>query len=314
MRTAIFVDGKTFYGGWRERAQAQRIHFGRLVEWLIARAGGGTSTGVHYYTSIAPAPEGAPDSEHRLNTFLDMLEAQRGYRIHRYQRRIQSPTCDACGAPVRVWNDAEVELAMTADAVRLAALGAFDRAVFVSPSVNLFIAAEAIANLGRPVVVATWGVNVVAGRLRRAAFDVIDLNTGLTAFGTDPAAGPDPDSLAIDDDDVAPSLLRAFVEQLRAAQERFEAGYVGANYFVTRWRGADFDATAFEKRRALDRLVREGVIELYDAGSDKAIRLVAGASLVERTPAPNDDEEYDEEYEYDDDELEDDPLDDDDAP
>ncbi|HMY18541.1 MAG TPA: hypothetical protein PKA58_19580, partial [Polyangium sp.] len=56
-----------------------------------------------------------------------------------------------------------------------------------------------------------------------------------------------------------------FIEELRAAERRLRNGYVGANYFVTRWQSSRLDPSADARRRMLEHLVTTGLIEVYHA-------------------------------------------------
>lgn len=275
MKIAVFVDGKNFYAGWRERAAGRRLNFSALSDWLVERAGGSVLAGCHYYTGIAPSAEHALDGDRRLASFLDMLELQRGFFVYRFPRRPGSYHCEDCGAEAQIWQEKEVDTTMVADMLRLAAVGAFDAMVLVSGDADHAPAVEGVRALGKFAYVSTWGGVGLSMRLRRAAFDHIDLLGGIAEF-EDPLLDwetENSEGASYDESEIQAVLLEAFVEQLRAAQERFDSGYVGANYFVTRWRGPGFEATPYEKRRALDLLAREGVVEIYEVGTEKAIRI-----------------------------------------
>ena len=56
-----------------------------------------------------------------------------------------------------------------------------------------------------------------------------------------------------------------FIEELRAAERRLRNGYVGANYFVTRWQSSRLDPSPDARRRMLEHLVTTGLIEVYHA-------------------------------------------------
>ncbi|HQM12735.1 MAG TPA: hypothetical protein PK140_25265, partial [Polyangiaceae bacterium] len=74
-----------------------------------------------------------------------------------------------------------------------------------------------------------------------------------------------------------------FLEEIRRAEEKFMGGYVGANYFVTRWASDGLGETAELRRRMLDVLVEEGKVEIYDApDGNKAIRLASSTNEQEQ--------------------------------
>lgn len=319
MKVAIFFDGKNFYTSWRERATGRRLDFSRLARWLVSQTGASMLTGCHYYTGVEP------DSLHdegsrKLHRFLDQLELERGFFVYRFLRRQNLFHCERCGAENRFTQEREVDTTMTADMLRLAAVGAFDMMVLVSGDTDHVPAVEGVRALGKVAYVASWGGNGLAPRLRRAAFDHIDLMYGLSEFelpaspydtlgaATMPVGGsletqseeqtakeasvdseqahthahaPVP-APASPDASGARELIRdpakddqlavQFTEELKRAQEAFHPGYVGVNYFVTRWRGSNFDISPPERRRVLDRLILENRVEIYEVNGNKALR------------------------------------------
>jgi uncharacterized LabA/DUF88 family protein len=295
VKVAIFFDGKNFYAGWREQAYGQRLQFTRLARWLVQRVGGSTLVGCHYYTGVETGEEANTDGQKKLAGFLDMLELQPGYFVHRFPRKSRSFRCSECGAENRFSQEKEVDTAMVADMVRLAAVGAYDAMILVSGDADYASAVEAVRQLGKIVYVVSWGGTGLSFQLRKVAFDHIDLLDGLADFedNAPPWSPPDPSGTASgsqpppegeNDDYPEPSpssnipsppqdLADVFVEQLRLAEASFKGGYVGANYFVTRWKGPGFDASSYDKRRVLDHLVKEGIVELYEVDGNKALRL-----------------------------------------
>ena len=290
MRVAIFFDGKNFYAGWREQAYGQRLQFTRLARWLVQRVSGATLVGCHYYTGVETGEEAGTDGQKKLAGFLDMLELQPGYFVHRFPRKNRSFRCADCGAENRFSQEKEVDTAMVADMVRLAAVNAFDIMILVSGDADYASAAEAVRQFGKIVYVVSWGGTGLSFQLRKVAFDHIDLLEGLADFedNTPPWSPPEPGASGESEGDLSdvpspsPSgslpappqdLADVFVEQLRMAEASFKGGYVGANYFVTRWKGPGFDASSYDKRRVLDHLVKEGIVDLYEVDGNKALRL-----------------------------------------
>ena len=72
---------------------------------------------------------------------------------------------------------------MVADMLRLAAVGAFDILVLMSGDADHAPAVEGVRALGRQAYVATWGGIGLSRRIRRAAFDHIDLCDSLVECG-----------------------------------------------------------------------------------------------------------------------------------
>jgi uncharacterized LabA/DUF88 family protein len=183
VRVSIFFDGKNFHAGYRATTDpAVRLDLPKLASWLVERAGGSTLWGAHYYTGIERGDEAITSGQQGLAKFLTMLEVQPGFFVHRFGRKVAKRTCPRCGEEIRFSHEKEVDTTMVADMLRLAAVDAFDILVLVSGDADLAPAVENVRELGKKVYVATWGRASLAARLRQAAFDHIDLETGLEAF------------------------------------------------------------------------------------------------------------------------------------
>ena len=178
MKIAIFVDGKNFYMGFQRHAAGRRLNFPRLATWLKDQAGGSLLVGCHYYTGIENNERGAS-----LLGFLAMLETQRGYFVHRFPRKTESFQCSNCGEAHVFTREKEVDTTMVADMLRMAAVDAFDALVLVSGDADHAPAVEGVRALGRQAYVATWGGIGLSRRIRRAAFDHIDLVESLSECG-----------------------------------------------------------------------------------------------------------------------------------
>lgn len=267
MKIAIFIDGKNFYKGYEKHARGRRINFPRLASWLVERAGGALLVGCHYYTGVESGPSALEDGAARLGGFLRMLEMQRGYFVHSLPRKLETTRCPSCGAEHSYTAEKEVDTTMVADMLQQAAVGAFDALVLVSGDADLAPAVEGVRSFGKVVFVASWGEHGMAPRVRRAAFDHIDLLSGLPEFdeGVPP---PRPAEEPGDDE-----FDRLLLQQLRLAEDQFRGGYVGLSYFLRRWRAEGFTTAEAERQRALERLVQAGKLELYvaDDGS-RALR------------------------------------------
>jgi len=349
MRVCIFFDGKNFHSGWRDEAAGRRLTFPKLSKWLVERVGGSLLWGAYYYTGIEMGPAAVTEGQKKLAGFLDMLELQPGFFVKRFPRKTTMFQCAACGAENRYTQEKEVDTTMVADMLRLAAVGAFDILVLVSGDSDHAPAIEGVRAIGRQAYVSTWGRAGLSARLRKAAFDHIDLMEGLSTFedaegamppvppGSEPRyaaeeippaspptllASPAPSLAApatspresspsvppgpivatngtAGEDEAtessqsrpesadspsssAPTIASAqapasgstyepteeevyFIEELRAAERRLRNGYVGANYFVTRWQSSRLDPSADARRRMLEHLVTTGLIEVYHA-------------------------------------------------
>jgi uncharacterized LabA/DUF88 family protein len=302
MKVALFFDGKNFYSGWRERSGRQPLDFAALSRWLVRQAGGDVLWGAYYYTGIESGAPTAGSGQAALTGFLDNLEMLPGYFVQRFTRRTKSYRCRQCDAEHLYTQENEVDTTMVADMLRLAAVGAFDILVLMSGDSDHAPAVEGVRALGRQVYVATWGGIGLSRRIRRAAFDHIDLGEALEECGRPwpPSSGDDPSAPILvpgSSDSSQPSTISApriltdgdaalgsshaddaavniFVDEVRRAESKFPGGYVGVHFFVTRWQSALLDPDPELRRRLIDRLGREERIEIYttDDGT-KALRV-----------------------------------------
>ncbi|MCE9583738.1 MAG: NYN domain-containing protein, partial [Planctomycetes bacterium] len=191
-----------------------------------------------------------------------------------------------------------VDTTIVADMLRLAASGAFDVAVLLSGDADLVPAVEGVRALGKQVFVASWGSSGLSARIRRAAFDHIDLLAGLPeferlgGFHTSPAAGapaiapaPQVPANGAHPAPVAPLSNdpavydAACLDEIGKAQAAMPGGYVGAHFFVTRWRSGKLPDIPDFRRRTLDRLVEQKKAEVYlTEDGVQAVRLREQAS------------------------------------
>jgi len=157
---------------------------------------------------------------------------------------------------------------MVADILRLAAVDAYDIAVLLTGDSEQAPAVEALRILGKQAFVASWGGAGLSPRLRRVAFDHVDLLNGVEHFETERLHEPSPGNEKSYSDSGA-----VFLEELSKAEEHFKPGFVGLNYFITRWSSPGMDSTAEARRHLLDSLVEECKVEVYEAtNGDRAIR------------------------------------------
>ncbi len=262
MRIGLFVAGRNFYTGWRDATQGQRIDFEKMNNWIVESVGGTQLIGAYYFTAIDANAQTSSAGD-KLASFLDILEVQPGFQVVRSPRRQHRGSCGACGAEVRLSSDCDSDAKLIAESLRLAAVNGYDAAVFIGVGVEHLAAIEAVQSLGKPVYVASWGASGTVHRVLKSAFKYIDLMDGLTSFereGTDDDAFWDDSS-----DDVYEESCQVFLEELRAAEKKFEGGYVGLGYFITKWRSAQLSNSPEVRRRILDDLIEDGDVEMYDA-------------------------------------------------
>lgn len=154
-----------------------------MSEWIREKVGGVVLWGSYYYTGVERAEEPSSPS---LQAFLDRLETERGYFVRRFPRAVRFIRCSACGCEQRITMEKEVDTSMVAEMLRLAAVNAFDIMVLVSGDADHAPAVEGVRALGKQVWVATWAGHGLSDRLRKVAFDHIDLRDGLGIFAPIP--------------------------------------------------------------------------------------------------------------------------------
>lgn len=305
MRTALFFDGKNFYSGWRDETNRQPLDFVKLSQWLVVEAGGSRLWAAHYYTGIESGPDADSPGQQSLSRFLDWLDEEPGFFVQRFPRKNRQLVCDHCGEAVRYSEEKEVDTTLVADLVRLAAVDAYDVAVLLSGDGDFASALEAARALGKQTYIATWGRGQLSSRLRRAAYHHLDLLDGLPIFGKEPStprsspvrpelspsaadpsptAGTTPRSISatsgrVDGSTAAeedlPEHLARFLDELGRAEEHFRerGGYLGANYFVTRWVSDLLPLSPDLRREYLTTLESLGRVERYETGNaDLALR------------------------------------------
>ncbi len=309
MRVALFIDGKNFYAGWKDRTSGRDIDFRKLSQWVVRAAGGDHLMSATYYTGVDTSFPTTPTQD-KIENFLSMLELQPGFFVRRFAQKLRTHTCPSCQASNTVSHEKEVDTTIVADMLRLGATGAFDIAVLLSGDADLVPAVEGVRALGKQVFVATWGSSGLSARIRRAAFDHIDLCAGLAEFGrlafgftpTAAAGAPtfahvaaSPTSRGYEGSGAPvaplsndPAVYEAFaIDEIRKAQAAMKDGYVGVHFFVTRWRSVTLPEIPDLRRRTLDRLVEDGRIEIYlaDDGT-QAVRLNVGTAVESGAPIP----------------------------
>lgn len=269
MRVAMFFDGKNFYSGWRDVAGSPATDFVKLSQWLVSRVGGSRLWGAYYYTGVE-----ASGANTKLGSFLDGLEHRPGFFVNRFPRKIRTTHCVSCNAENTYTEEKEVDTTMVADMLRLAAVDAFDVMILMSGDADHAPAVEGVRALGKQAYVATWGGKGLASRLRRVAFDHIDLMNSISETryvkkeNSEFSGSGQEDGNGDSDEDI-------FLDELERAEKKMVGGWVGANYFITKWRADNFTSSVAERRQILSDLEKDGLVEVYETESgDKAIRIV----------------------------------------
>jgi len=284
MRVGIFFDGKNFYSGWRAAAEGSTIDFVKLSEWMVEKVGGSRLWGAYYYTGIETGALAKTEGQQKLVRFLDHLELLPGFFVHRFPRKARRRHCEKCNAVNAYSEEKEVDTTIVADMLRLAAVDAFDAAILVSGDSDHAPAVEGVRAIGKQVFVATWGKEGLSSRTRKAAFDHIDLSDGLANFAQTSTVVDSKPSAALSctyqgQTAVAEERPRsvcscstsgsdaeaAFLEELARAEEHFENGYVGVNYFLRRWESSRLAQDFQARNRILQKLLEHGKVETFEA-------------------------------------------------
>lgn len=176
MKVALFFDGSNFWIG-KESAEVGDIDYWKLAMWLVDQAGGKTLAGAHYYVSVDGDSPQSP-----FGKFLDFLECQPGFFVHRLKYGITTVKCQKCGDSRQTRIEKRVDTTIAVDMLRLAAVNAFDALVLLSGDLDFAPAIDGVHSLGRRAYVATWGGFGLSRDLRRIAFDHIDLLDGRPEF------------------------------------------------------------------------------------------------------------------------------------
>jgi uncharacterized LabA/DUF88 family protein len=284
MRVVLFFDGKNFYAGWKDQTAGRDLDFRRLAAWIVRAVGGSHLWGAYYYTGVEADPAARTPQQEKLDNFLEMLTLQPGFFVQRFAQRTRIATCPQCGTVSRFSQEKEVDTTMVADMLRLAAVAAFDIAVLISGDADLVPAVEGVRALGKQVYVASWATSGLSARIRRAAFDHLNLADGLEDFARKPGEGFDPVAAQAAREQAAAqvsaggpdveAMESACMEEIKRASSAMPGGYVGVHFFVTRWRSEKLAEIADLRRRLLDRLVEQAKIEIYlTAEGIQALRL-----------------------------------------
>jgi hypothetical protein len=174
-----------------------------------------------------------------------------------------------------------VDTSLAVDLVMLGSQDAFDVAVVFSGDLDVAPALTALRSLGKQAWIATFGDFGLSRSLLREAWSHVDLLAHLDAFAYPELApqaavdGAGPVASATPQEDVD----REIVRELKRAEAHFAAGggFVGAHYFLHRWKGHSIPDGPEARRSAVQRLMGRGKIETYTVDGKTALRVAAGA-------------------------------------
>ena len=273
MRVALFFDGKNHMKDLRRAAGDRWLDHGALARWTVSHVEGDNLFAAFYYTGV-PNPAEETD-RHALSDLLDELERRPGFFVKRFNRRAATRDCPHCRKIIAYTEEKMVDTSLVADMITLAVQEAFDIAVVFSGDLDIAPGLKALQSLGKKAWIATFGMGGLSRSLTRQAWGHINLLEHLDAFSYGElrsASHTVVEPVAPKDTDVDREILR----ELERAEEHFTSGggFVGAHYFIHRWKGHDIPDAPEARRAALQRLMDGNRVETYTVDGKTALRLV----------------------------------------
>lgn len=271
MRVALFFDGKNHMKDLRRAADDRWLDHGALADWVVKHVGGTSLFSAFYYTGV-PNPNDDRSERHALSDLLEDLERKPGFFVQRFNRRATTRDCPHCREIISYTEEKMVDTSLVADLILYAVRDAFDIAVVFSGDLDLAPGLQAVQGLGKRCWIATFGDYGLSRSLVRSAWSTINLLEHIEHYSyadlsvVPGAAKAEP----LDDDQLDEEMLR----ELRRAETHFAAGggFVGAHYFIHRWKGHAIPEGPEERRQALQRLMQHNQVETYVVEGKTAIR------------------------------------------
>ncbi|MEQ1564465.1 MAG: NYN domain-containing protein [Myxococcota bacterium] len=279
MRVALFFDGKNHMKDLRRTAQDKWIDHGALAEWTVKHVDGSRFVGAFYYTGV-PTSQDEGHERHALTDLLEELERRPGFFVKRFNRRTTTRECPHCNEVITYTEEKMVDTSLVTDLVVLGMQDAFDCAVVFTGDLDVAPGLAALRALGKQAWIATFGDFGLSKSLTREAWAHIDLLPHIDAFAHPELEGaPKPEIVAPPASDVDSEVLR----ELRRAEAHFAAGggFVGAHYFIHRWKGHGIPEAPDARRLALQRLMMLGRVVSYSVDGKTAIRTAEGAVALD---------------------------------
>jgi len=281
VRVALYFDGKNHMKDLHRSTGGRWIDHGKLAEFVVEHVGGDAFQAAYYYTGI---PKDHLEQDKRaLTDLLDEIERRAGFFIRRFPRRPTTRECPHCNGLIAYTEEKQVDTSLVADLILHTVRDNFDIAVIFSGDVDLAPGIEAVHAMGKKAYVATFGTAGRSRGLRGRAWDFIDLSEHLDKYAQPDLGDVSRDPLPSQDPPAAPRALDAEVfRELKRAEAHFGAGggFVGAHYFVHRWKGHNLPDGPEDRRQACERLIKAGLIETYDVDGKTALRTLGVESVL----------------------------------
>lgn len=281
MRVALFFDGKNHMKDLRRAAGERWIDHGTLASWMVEFVGGTSFFAAHYYTGVPSHPDEGSE-RHALVDLLDDLEQKPGFFVHRFVRRPVARECPHCAHPFAYTEEKMVDTSLVTDLVMLAVRDAYDIAVVFSGDADIAPGIQAVHSMGKKAWIATFGEAGLSKTLTRAAWGAVDLTQHLDRFAIAELVPP-PERLPESEEEIDAQMLR----ELLRAQAHFTTGggFVGAHYFIHRWKGHRIPDDPELRRQSLQRLLSQQRIETYVSEGKTALRAADEPGQVPVPPA-----------------------------
>jgi uncharacterized LabA/DUF88 family protein len=270
MRVVLFFDGKNHMKDLRRSTSDRWLDHGALAEWVVERVGGTRFVGAYYYTGVEPSADSGVDRT-ALGDLLLEIERRPGFFVKRFDRRSATRHCPHCDSPITYTEEKQVDTSLVVDLVTLAERDTFDVAVVFSGDLDIAPGLDAIHALGKQGWVATFGDAGLSRGLRRQAWDTIDLAGHIEDFAHPELTETQvANRLPVSPESVDSEVYR----ELQRAQGHFGAGggFVGAHYFIHRWKGHAIPDGPEERRQALQRLMAVDRVQTYAVDGKTALR------------------------------------------
>lgn len=274
MRVALFFDGKNHMSDLRRAAGDTWLDHGALAEWTVAQVKGERLVAAYYYTGIPQPHDGG---NHRaLRDLLEELDRRPGFFVRRFERRTASRECPHCRQASAYTEEKMVDTSLVAEMLQLAVADAYDVAVVFSGDLDMAPGLKAVRALGKVAWLATFGDHSLSNELVKHAWGHIDLVPHLAEFSFADLGDP-PTTSVTEVHHTGPMPLdtdHQMVRELQRAEAHFGAsgGFVGAQYFLHRWKGRGIPDTPDARRHSVQRLIRIGSVESYQVDGKTALR------------------------------------------
>lgn len=278
-KMALFIDGKNFYSGWRDTANPTKINFSKMVSWLADKVDADQIAGAFYYTGIEI--EGHKKNQKKLLNFLESLQHESKFTVRKFPKKTKHFNCPDCGKEHIFLQERETETSLVSDMLELVAKKRVDTIILISGNSTFAHPVSVAKDLGVTVHVASWDDVGMSQRLSSLAQSSINLMDGLKFFelvyesSSNKTTEAEVEYEDVEEDEA--TILannKALMEELDKAEKKFNGGYVGLNYFVSRWASSKLDSDPTYRRDIIDDLVDEGLVEIYKASDGKdAVRL-----------------------------------------